>query len=241
MHAQSFELHVCELVMPGTLPAILLSAILTITDGNKQSDCLDCLKSNNERGLPDYRSMNSDLNSGVISYRHQAIVHSYRFDCHGNITEWGVAIDGGGMVSAIDLQVWRPSPTVAVTGCYSLVGNNRFTSVTLRSQVAEVTPLPQERIQFQPGDVLGFYVESALSQGDAGGGVVVANDLSERGDRGYETEEVWYADITNAVISNLNCPYLVGPGRQLNTFTNAAPVITATYTSKWLKSVSQNF
>ena len=62
------------------------------------------------------------------------------------------------------------------TGCYSLVGNNRFTSVSLSGRVAVVTPLPQNRIQFQPGDVLGFYAENARG-GDRG--VAILCDLRE--------------------------------------------------------------
>ena len=70
----------------------------------------------------------------------------------------------------LDLQVWRPSPTVddsTGTGCYSLVGNNRFSNIDLSDGVARITPSPQDYIQFQPGDVLGFYVEDA-NDGDNG-------------------------------------------------------------------------
>ena len=156
------------------------------------------------------------------------IISSYRFECYGSITEWGVDVHPGGNnyqgVYTLDLQVWTPSPTVKTTGCYSLVGTNRFSSVSLMNQVAMVTPLPQERIEFQPGDVLGFYVENT-DRND--GGVVIVTDSIEQGTNGYETEEVWYADLSNAVIGNLVCPYPVG--RVLNTFTNAAPVISVSY------------
>ena len=188
----------------------------------------DCLRTNNINGLPQLQDyQDTDFESDVIPHQHQAIIPSYRFDCCGNITEWGAHVQPGGgnddMMYTLDFQVWRPSPTVESTGCYSLVGSNRFTSVPLNDRVALVTPLPQERIQFQPGDVLGFYVESAR-EGDRG--VVV---LNERRDNGYETEEVWHADISNAVIPNLNCPFPVGSSRVLNTFTNAAPVISVSY------------
>ena len=108
----------------------------------------------------DYR--NSDLTSVIIPELHQAIIPSYRLTCCGNITEWEVDVGGGGhdMVYTLYLQVWRPSPTVQTTGCYSLVGNNRFTSVPLFNQVAVVTPLSEARIKFQPGDVLGFSLEN---------------------------------------------------------------------------------
>ena len=130
------------------------------------------------------------------------------------------------MVYTLNLQVWRPSPTVENSGCYSLVGNNQFTSVSLFNQVATVTPLPQERIEFQPGDVLGFSLENTDRNV---GGVVTLIDSSDQGN--YEIEEVWYADMSNPVIGHRDCPYPVGsqPGRVLNTFTNAAPVISVSY------------
>ena len=72
---------------------------------------------------------------------HQAIIPSYKLVCGGmcgNITEWGVDLQPGGnnhqMAYTLDLQVWRPSPTVddsTGTGCYSLVGNNRFSSTSV--------------------------------------------------------------------------------------------------------------
>ena len=192
-----------------------------------------CLRTNNADGLPpfmDYKG--SDLMTDIIPHQHQAVIPSYRFDCCGNITEWEADVHPGGgnhdMVYTLDFQVWRPSPTVENSGCYSLVGNNRFTSVPLVNEVATVTPLPQERIEFQPGDVLGFYIENT-DRND--GGVVILLDSGEKGDSGYETEEVWYADVSNAVIGNRECLYPVGsqPGRTLNSFTNAAPVISMSY------------
>ncbi len=129
----------------------------------------------------------------------------------------------------IDLQVWRPSPAVQTTGCYSLVRNNRFTSVPLANQVAVVRPSPQEQIEFQPGDVLGFNLEN--TDGDDGG-VVILMDSSNQGDGGYETEEVWLADFSNPVFGNEECLLAVGsqpPGRALNTMMSAAPVISVSY------------
>ena len=124
-------------------------------------------------------------------------------------------------VFTLDLQIWRPSPTVETTGCYKLVGNNSFTSVELRNRVARVTPLPQQGIKFQPGDVLGFYVESSQKEG----GVVLLSDLNIGGDNRYETEEVWYARRPG-FSSISSCPYPVGSSQILSTFTRAAPVIT---------------
>ena len=126
----------------------------------------------------------------------------------------------------LDLQVWRPSPTVddsTGTGCYSLVGNNRFTSISLSGGVAVVTPSPQDYIPFQPGDVLGFYVEEAKSSTYNTPGVVLRTSPS------YLTSEiVWFASLNHeaATSQSGDCPYSVGSSGVLNTLTRAAPVIS---------------
>ena len=124
---------------------------------------------------------------------------------------------------SLDLQVWRPSPTVddsTGTGCYSLVGNNRFTSIPLQNNLALLTPSPQDYIQFQSGDVLGFYVEEASGSND---GVVLLNTGS------FTRESVWHASIAPnmAASQSRDCPYSVGSnGGVLNILTRAAPVIS---------------
>ena len=185
----------------------------------------------------DYSCSDNDNNvddncrrSDTIPEQHQVIIPSYRFTCCGNITEWGVDVHPGdrnhNRVYNLDLQVWRPSPTVQTAGCYSLVGNNRFTSVSLTDQLVMVTPQPQERIEFQPGDVLGFSLEN--TEGDDGG-VVLLRDSEEQGDYGYETEEVWYANISNTVSDNGPRVHPFPASRGLSTSTRAAPVMSVSY------------
>ena len=123
----------------------------------------------------------------------------------------------------IIFQVWRPSQTADVssgTGCYSLVGSNRFTQIRLSGSVAEVTPLPKDYILFRPGDVLGFYVEEARI--DRNGVVVLTSPSS------FTSEIVWYASIAPSMATSQNedCPYSVGSSGVLNTLTRAAPVIS---------------
>ena len=163
-----------------------------------------------------------------IQHRHQAIIPTYKFTCCGNITEWGVDLNpvDEGTTFNFDFQVWRPSSTVKYTnghGCYSLVGHYAVSSISIETRVtsdhvAQVTPVSQ--LQFQPGDVLGFYVESQTSDSHENNGVVVLDDEM------YTRERVWHARITSTTSLSGSCPYSVGRGGVLNTLTRAAPVIS---------------
>ena len=144
----------------------------------------------------------------------------------GNVTEWGVDVHNGNNdhqnTYTLDLQVWRLSPTVndsTGTDQYSLVGNNRFTSISLSDQVAIVTPSPQDYIQFQPGDVLSFYMEDAAHGKD---GVVVLTSPSS-----FTSEAVWYASIDPAMTTT-HSVYSVGSSGDLDSSIRAAPVISLT-------------
>ena len=213
-------------------PIVLFSAVLIVSLNDIRGQNLNqCLKANNENGLPSYQGTESGLKSVIFPLQHQAIVPSYKFQCCGTITEWAVSIASDGVgndtMDVLSLQVWRPSPSVNETGCYTLIGNNNFSSVSLESELTSVTPLPHEQIHFQPGDVLGFYVENSQAVEYGSSGVMMLCDLNERGDRGYETEEVWYA--TNLIFSNAKCLAAVGPGRLLDSSTNVAPIISVSY------------
>ena len=126
-----------------------------------------------------------------------------------------------------DLQVWRPSPTE--TECYSLVDNYAVESILppqlLTDHVARVTPLPQNQLHFQPGDVLGFYVESSGTLSDHDNGVVLLNDNH------HTSELVWHASITDRSSLSGSCPYPVGTSGVLTLSTHAAPVISISATT----------
>lgn len=174
-----------------------------------------CLQTNNESGLPPFMDYGSVEQTERLPEHHQAIVTSYKFNCCGIITEWGVDVHRANDEYDLNFQVWRPSSTVKKsdgTGSYSLVGRNRFSSISPMGGVARVT-LGSRRtpISFQPGDVLGIYVEDT---GGGGDGVVMTNG---------ERELVWYASIGEYSTSSV---YLVGSGGQLATSTHAAPVIS---------------
>ena len=126
---------------------------------------------------------------------------------------------------SFDLQVWRPSPTINDdgSGCYSLVGNYAVRSISINTtveedHVARVTPSVQ--LQYQPGDVLGFYVESDGTNSDDDNGVVLLVSAS------YTSELVWHASITDRSSMSGSCPYPVGTSGVLSSSTRAAPVIS---------------
>ena len=193
-----------------------------------------CLQTNSEHGLPFFQGYEScDGCPGGpkrrIHHQHQAIIPSYKFNCCGNITEWGVDLNPLSPQFNFDLQVWRPYPTVNNTECYNLIANYTVKSASVDSvyRVVKATALPQnQQLQFQLGDVLGFYVEShgsgAGARGDADNGVVLLNNGS------HTSELVWYGhiDIIAQTFQSGSCPYPVGTNGVLNTSTHAAPVIS---------------
>ena len=166
-----------------------------------------------------------------IHHQHQAIIPSYKFNCCGNITEWGVDLnpDKGGGTFKFILQVWRPdSAATDTSGCYSLVDDYSNKSISLQNdainmgKVAIVTPSLQDQLQFQVGDVLGFYVESNGARSDYDNGVVTLNDSN------HTSELVWHAsiNITAQTSQPGSCPYPVGTNGVLNKSAHAAPVIS---------------
>ena len=127
-------------------------------------------------------------------------------------------------------QVWRPAPNVNETGCYSLIDDFNTTNISVNSSigVARVTPSPAD----QPGDVLGFYVEShgegSHPNGDANNGVALLTGGS------YTNELVWYGSIgdgTAQMSETASCPYPIGASGVLSSSTHAAPVITVSITT----------
>ena len=78
---------------------------------------------------------------------------------HGKHMSWRWDHSNG--VYDIFFQVWRPSPTVQDNGCYSLMGENRFTSIFFgNGGLVSETPEPSNIISVQPGDVVGYYTFS---------------------------------------------------------------------------------
>ena len=114
--------------------------------------------------------------------RFQAIVPAYTFQCSGRVTEWRACVQPGGNSSEqyyIQFQVWR---STGIDGCYDLVGYNTPLDVE-ESEVSYsviiiddegfllpgrdsapngcvILPVREsQQIEFQSGDVIGYYVD----------------------------------------------------------------------------------
>ena len=123
----------------------------------------------------------------------------------------------------------RPPSLEAITHCGWLHWNWLLQSgrkqqvhlyIPLNTSTFVLTPSPEAYIEFQSGDVLGFYVEEARDNNFDG--VVVHNRQN------FTSELVWYASIapTMATSQSGDCPYSVGIDGVLSTSTRAAPVIS---------------
>ena len=193
-----------------------------------------CIQVQNGNDLPNFEDYQGE--HPRIFRHHQALITSYEFSCCGNITEWGVDVNPGGGDNrryTIDFQLWRPSPTTPQdsslgTGYYSLVGNNRFVSIPLEDGIVLVTPSPRNYVQFQPGDVLGFYVEEARDSMDRGVVVVTTNS--------YSREVVWHASVDPGDVGGC---VSAGSGGNMNTLLRGAPVISIS-TSKLILLPTSN-
>ena len=175
---------------------------------------------------PDDPPFNDDNSDGLpASPAVQAIIPTYKFYCDCvNITSWETYVQPGGRnhqygVFDITFQVWRPSPTVnssnGYEGCYSLVGENVFTSVTVsEGSFVQLSPTPPSIITAQSGDVVGYYTNS---RGGNDEGIQLERDND------YNENIVLYKMEMDSLRTNNKLS--VGPGGALTVSTRAAPML----------------
>ena len=106
-------------------------------------------------------------------------------------------------------------------GCYSLVGENRFTSITLANGLVSETPEATNVVSVRPGDVVGYFSITELS---SNGGIQLHHELLTR-------ETVWYHTSTgdNPLMAGVqSCPFPVGSesDRILSSSTNLGPIVS---------------
>jgi hypothetical protein len=147
----------------------------------------------NECEIGNFPSREQFLLNGAIDYQlptvtvfigYLVVVPQLRFACHGSITSWHALVHFNTADVALDVlyhditfQLWRPS--AEDDRVYSFVGSNvaRFVGNEIRAGRTTLedgttffnltsTPPAQERLRFQPGDVIGWYIHSGVQATD---------------------------------------------------------------------------
>ena len=193
--------------------------------------------------------------------RLQAIVPAYTFNCTGRVAEWRACVDQGGDMERyyIQFQVWRPT---AVPGCYTMVGYNAPQEPTLggMERVNNTNQLLQpgdpldhcvllpvsedEQIEFQPGDVIGYYADRFRDNGnnEGNGGVQVVSDENvvayNRIDVPLDDLKMQYA-IPALGPDPSSCGFeLEGSDSNLTSSTPGAPIISLNLTTVVLSVIT---
>ena len=165
--------------------------------------------------------------------RFQAIVPAYTFQCSGRVTEWRACVQPGGFSGEqyyIQFQVWR---STGIEGCYDLVGYNTpldaegsvVNSVVIIGTEGFLSPprgnddpldlcvvLPvteSQQIEFQSGDVIGYYVDHFTNGQDRNDGGIqwIESEEEDEGVVVYYRDELPREDIKSKYaigISNID-------------------------------------
>ena len=127
----------------------------------------------------DYQMPNGTQYIGYL-----VIAPQLKFNCHGTITSWHALTFFNTAELALDhlqhditFQLWRPS--AEDSRVYDFVGSNvaKFIGNEIRNGLTVLsdekkffnltaTPPTAERLQFQPGDVIGWYIHTAIQAVD---------------------------------------------------------------------------
>ena len=152
------------------------------------------------------------LPNGTAFVGYLFIAPQLKFDCHGSITSWHALTYFNTVDAALDVlfhditfQLWRPS--AEDDRVYSFVGSNavRFIGNDIRAgrtvlkdgtQFFNLTSTPpaQERLQFKPGDVIGWYIHTLAQATDQPLSIVYSHVTSDQN----------AVDLFSTVISDLD-------------------------------------
>ena len=95
-----------------------------------------------------------------------------------------------------------------------MVGENTVTSVSPTKKVIEATPLLRERVDVEPGDVVGIAVDGHNKRT----GIALVTS--------FATEEFWYANIEGQLPAMAGDCRLSDTSRVFESCTDAVPVIS---------------
>ncbi|XP_064406799.1 uncharacterized protein LOC135351663 isoform X1 [Halichondria panicea] len=181
----------------------------------------DCVRGNSDGAdsLPSFLDPNN-WNSIVRVNPIQVIIKSYEFHCCGKVGAWAAYVEPGGgshtTAYSIKFQIWRP--TSENSASYIKIGENSFFPATLTNSYIAATPLPNQQLDFQPGDVVGYYLQQ---DGGTNGGLQF--------DAGFTSEELWYA-TGNSDLQNDNS-LEVGNAGDLSISASLGPIISISITT----------
>ena len=187
---------------------------------------------------------------------------AYKFQCSGRVIEWGACVQPGGMSKEryyIQFQVWRPT---GIEGCYKLVDYNipLDDASMIETEISEspdiidaegflsppgnnksnplyrcvVLPVREnQQIEFQTGDVVGYYVDHFRDGNDRTNGGIQWIEDSEvavhyRDDLPREDIKTLYAiGGANPTECGLEMSESVSDGSHtLKTLSTSAPIIS---------------
>ena len=163
----------------------------------------------------------------------QAIITSYEFHCCGIIAGWAAFVEPGGGkhngrnsgvgAYSVTFQVWRPTPSDG--NRYVKVGESQFENVILdpNSEINEELS-SNERLHFQPEDVIGYYLEQNGPDDETNGGLQFDSDFSQ--------ETMYYA--TGNADLQTECLLEVGSTGDLSMSTNLGPIISLSFSESLL-------
>ena len=179
----------------------------------------DCIRANSDEGdrLPNFGDPGNNAPRIEVNPI-QVIIKSYQFHCCGKVGEWRAYIEPGGdmydRLYTIKFQIWRL--TDATLNRYVKVGENSFPRVQVSDSRIREDLSSNEQLHFQPGDVLGYYLEQT-EHGNEGG-------IQFDSENEFTQEELWYttgdSDIQN------ECRLDIGTDGDLSLSTTLGPIIS---------------
>ena len=193
----------------------IISSGLLIADF---SAAQDCVRANGGDSLPSFGDPGNSVPSTDINPI-QVIIKSYQFHCCGKVGRWAAYVQPGGGnhedgVYNIKFQIWRPTSGDS----YVKIGENSFPEVQLidgsGGEINEEVQSSSEQLHFQPGDVIGYYLDQ--NSRDPNGGLQF--------DRDFNREELWYT-TGNSDLQN-ECRLDISSGGDLSLSTTLGPIIS---------------
>ena len=187
------------------------------------SKAQECLRANSTDSLPTFRSPGRNAPRIEVNPI-QVIIKSYEFHCCGKVSSWSAFVEAGSgnfdEVYSIKFQIWRPMSR----NRFVKIGENSFPLLSLTasgtSRIEKIPDNSGEQLGFQPGDVIGYYLEQASG-----------NNVGLQYDSSFNVEELWYATGNSDL--QTECLLEVGNAGDLSVSTNLGPIISVSLGKQW--------